>query len=237
MTGDRLQVTKTDATSVTRHASRVTQPIGLLGGTFDPIHHGHLRLAEEMGAALGLDEVRIMPTGVPPHRLRPIAGVSQRRAMVELAITGNPRFRIEAIELEKTGPCYMVDTLEALRAELGADTPIVLVVGADVFAGLSSWHEWQRLFDLCHFAVALRPGYTNWERTLPPALEREYRPRRRDQAQAMSESLAGYVITRPVTQLDISATRIRADVAAGRNPRYLLPDPVLEHIYQHQLYL
>jgi nicotinate-nucleotide adenylyltransferase len=231
----KLQVTK--AEPVTRHPSSVTQKaIGLLGGTFDPIHHGHLRLAEEMGAALGLDQVRIMPAGIPPHRTRPLADTAHRRAMVELAIADNPRFRLEAIELDKSGPCFMVETLAELRSELGATIPLVLIVGADAFAGLSTWHEWPRLFSLCHFAVAQRPGYTSWQDMIPEALAGEYLARRITDSALLACRPAGYVITHAITQMDIAASRIRADIAAGHSPRYLLPDAVLNYIDNNHLY-
>jgi nicotinate-nucleotide adenylyltransferase len=230
-------VTQDNAGRVTRHASLVThQPVGLLGGTFDPIHYGHLRLAEEMAALLGLDQVRILPAGNPPHRARPVASSQQRRAMVELAIAGNPRLRIDTSELDKAEPGYMVDTLAGLKRDLGPETPIVLILGADAFAGLNTWHQWRRLFDLCHFAVAFRPGYADWEGKLAAELDQEYRARRQEDAGMLATRVAGYIVIRPVTQLAISATRIRSDIHAGCSPRYLLPDPVLNHIKQHQLY-
>jgi nicotinate-nucleotide adenylyltransferase len=207
-----------------------------LGGTFDPIHYGHLRLAEEIGQALGLNEVRLMPAGTPPHRATPTANAAHRRAMVELAIAGNPRLRLEAIELGKTGPCYMVDTLATLRLELGPDTPIILIVGADAFASLDTWHEWRQLFRLCHFAVARRAGYDAWETRLSAELSGTYHHGQVDAAQELMALPAGRVICREFTLLDISASRIRADLASGLSTRYLLPDPVLDYIVRHRIY-
>jgi nicotinate-nucleotide adenylyltransferase len=227
----------TTAESVTRRPSPVTQKaIGLLGGTFDPIHIGHLRLAEEVGEAFGLDAVRVMPAGTPPHRAAPVASAEHRRAMVELAIAGNPRLRLEAIELAKTEACYMVDTLAELRLELGETVAILLIVGADAFAGLESWRDWRRLFDLCHFVVAHRPGYAAWERRLTGALAGEYARRHRDDATLLKTVPAGYIARRAITPLDISASRLRADLGAGRSVRYLLPDPVLDYLERHRLY-
>lgn len=211
--------------------------MGLLGGTFDPIHHGHLRLAEEVGAALNLAEVRIMPAGVPPHRATPVATPQQRRAMVERAIGANQRFRLETSELDKTEPCYMVETLETLRDQLGETRAIVLILGADAFAGLTTWHHWLRLFDLCHIAIALRPGYAEWQRTMPEELVHEYRKRLCVDTNLLATHVSGLVAVHTITQLDISATRIRADIAVGRSPRYLLPDAVLDYIDQQCLYL
>lgn len=227
----KLQVTK--SVPVTRHSSLVTQPIGLLGGTFDPVHHGHLRLAEEMAEVLGLDEVRFLPTGTPPHRRPPLASAADRLAMVKLAIAGNPRFVLDEHEIHKTAPCYMVDTLAALRAEVGPDRAIVLFLGADAFAGLESWHDWRRLFGLCHIAVAERPGY---DRNLSAELARECANRRAAAPAELAGQPAGRVFRHPITPLDISASRIRELVATGRSPRYLLPGAVLDHIDRHNLY-
>lgn len=229
----KLQVTKTD--SVTRHSSLVTQPVGLLGGTFDPIHIGHLRLAEEMADVLGMDTVRILPTGTPPHRGRPHAAAADRLAMVNLAIAGNPRFRLDEHEAHKTAPCYMVDTLTELRAELGDDRPIVLFLGADAFAGLEGWHQWRRLFALCHIAVAERPGY-DLTAGLPAALGATLATRLTDKPDDLACAPAGRVFHHAISQLDISASHIRGLIATGRSPRYLLPDTVLNYIDQHHLY-
>lgn len=225
------------AAPVTDHPSSVAGAIGLLGGTFDPIHHGHLRLAEEMGAALNLAEVRIMPAGTPPHRAAPVAAPHQRRTMVELAIGANPRFRLETGEIDRTGPGYMVETLEMLRAGLNDASAVVLILGADAFAGLSTWHQWPHLFDLCHIAIAQRPGFVDWEYNMPEALAREYRKRLCAEAGRLATAPSGSVVVRTTTQLDISATRIRADIAAGRSPRYLLPDAVLDYIERQRIYI
>lgn len=214
------------------------QAFGLLGGTFDPIHYGHLRLAEELAEALGLDTVRFLPAGQPPHRGHPAAAASDRLAMVRLAIAGNPRFVVDQHEVHQTGPCYMVDTLTALRAEVGAATPIVLFMGADAFTGLTAWHEWSRLFDLAHLAVARRPGDggEDWQARLPAELLDEFAARLAPDTGILRASPAGRIVLNTVTQLDIAASRIRALLAAGREPRYLLPDAVLDYINQNRLY-
>jgi nicotinate-nucleotide adenylyltransferase len=211
------------------------QAIGLLGGTFDPIHNGHLRLAEEMADALGLNSVRILPTGTPPHRDRPHAAAADRLAMVQLAIAGNPRFQLDEHEIHKTGPCYMVDTLTELRAELGDRQPIVLFLGADAFAGLETWHQWRRLFALCHIAVAERPGY-DLARGLPARLAAILATRLTDAPADLARAPSGGIFRHAISQLDISASAIRKLITAGRSPRYLLPNAVLDHINQHRLY-
>jgi nicotinate-nucleotide adenylyltransferase len=214
------------------------QPFGLLGGTFDPIHYGHLRLAEEMADALGLAKVRFLPTGTPPHRGRPAAPAADRLEMVKLAIAGNDRFVLDEHEAHKAEPCYMVDTLSALRAESGATAPIVLFLGADAFAGLTSWHDWRRLFELAHLAVARRPGDggEDWPARLPAELAAEFAAREASEAGILRATAAGRIYLHGITQLDISASGIRALLAAGREPRYLMPDAVLDYIHRNRLY-
>lgn len=214
------------------------RPLGLLGGTFDPIHLGHLRLAEELGEALALAEVRVLPTGTPPHRGAPVASAAHRLAMVRLAIAGNPRLLLDEHEIHKTAPCYMVDTLAALRAEGDAARPLVLFLGADAFLGLTGWHDWRRLFELAHLAVAHRPGFApaTWEAAMPVALRAELEARRTDRAADLHSAPAGRIYRHEITQLDISASRIRALVGAGRSPRYLVADAVLDYIERHRLY-
>lgn len=214
------------------------QPIGLLGGTFDPIHLGHLRLAEELGEALGLDEVRLLPSGTPPHRARPAASAADRLAMARLAITGNPRLKLDEHEAHKTVPCYMADTLTELRAEFGSERPLTLFLGADAFLGLATWHTWQRLFELAHLAVALRPGFdpAGWLAAMPEALARELAQRRSTTPADLHSTPAGRIYVHEITQLDIAASRIRDLVVAGRSVRYLVPDAVLDYIGRHRLY-
>jgi nicotinate-nucleotide adenylyltransferase len=230
-------VTKTIADPVTCHSSRVTRPIGLLGGTFDPIHNGHLRLAQELAEQLELDTVRVLPTGTPPHRARPAASAEHRLAMARLAIAGNDRFVLDEHEAHKTEPCYMVDTLAALRAEEG-NAPIALFIGADAFAALDSWHQWRRLFELAHIAVAHRPGTGggHWQADLSADLAAEFAARHTPNCSSLRAAPAGRIVVGTITQLDISASHIRALLAAGRDPRYLLPDSVLDYINSNRLY-
>lgn len=214
------------------------RPIGLLGGTFDPIHLGHLRLAEELGEALGLDEVRLLPTANPPHRAAPVAGPAHRLEMVRLAIAGNPRLKVDEHEIHKATPCYMVDTLTELRAELGSERSLVLFLGADAFLGLTTWHDWRRLFALAHLAVAQRPGFApaGWQAAMPAALAGELAQRRSTTPADLHSTPAGCIYVHEITQLDIAASRIRGLVAAGRSVRYLAPDAVLDYIRRHDLY-
>lgn len=214
-------------------------PIGLLGGTFDPIHFGHLRLAEELAEVLQLDQVRFIPAGQPPHRGQPRATAPHRLEMARLAVAGNPRFLLDAREIDKDGPCYSVETLTALRAELPPGTPLVLFMGGDAFLGLTNWHEWRRLFDLAHIAVAHRPGYSlaTWEDALPDPLRKLLSTRRCEQPVDMLDKPAGQVFLLTITQLDISASQIRDRALRGKSLRYLLPDPVIDYINENRLYV
>jgi nicotinate-nucleotide adenylyltransferase len=214
-------------------------PIGLLGGTFDPIHYGHLRLAEELAEELDIDQVRLIPAGQPPHRGQPRATAPQRLEMARRAVAGNPRFVVDAREIQRAAPSYSVDTLTALRAELPSDTPLVLFMGGDAFLGLSTWHEWRRLFDLAHIAVAHRPGYSlaSWQDALSDPLRKLLSTRRCEQSADILDKPAGRIFLYTITQLDISASQIRDRALRGQSLRYLLPDPVIDYINENRLYV
>ena len=215
-----------------------TGPIGILGGTFDPIHYGHLRLGEELGEVLKLEAVRLLPSGTPPHRSAPIASSEHRLAMTRLAVQGNSRFQVDDREIHRAGPGYMFDTLTSMRAETGPTQPLVLLLGADAFLELATWHRWHELFGLAHIAVAHRPGFPveRWAEQMPQPLAREYTSRLMHQPLAVHLSPAGGVVVVPFTALDISATALRDLLRTGRSPRYLLPAPVLDYIRSNNLY-
>jgi nicotinate-nucleotide adenylyltransferase len=212
--------------------SSLKRPIGIFGGTFDPVHYGHLRPALELYEGLGLAEVRFVPARQPPHRDIPGAAPEQRLALLHRALTGIPAFRVDTRELERPGPSYMVDTLTSLRKEVG-DTPLCLMLGMDAFLGLAGWHRWQALAELAHIAVAHRPGWVPPE--VGPVAEL-LRARASADPRHLAERPAGRVITREVTQLEISATAIRRLIEEGRDPRFLLPEAVLETIRSLGLY-
>jgi len=213
-------------------------PIGVLGGTFDPIHFGHLRLAEELGATLRLEAVRLVPSGTPPHRAAPRVAAEHRLAMTRLAAAGNNRLQVDEREMRRTGPGYTYDTLSSLRAEIGTTQPLVLIIGADAFLEFATWHRWHDVFALAHVAVAHRPGYPveRWSDRMPQPLAREYSARLMQQPLAVHLTPAGGIAVVPFTALDISATAIRDMLKAGTSPRYLLPDEVLDYIRAHRLY-
>jgi nicotinate-nucleotide adenylyltransferase len=212
-------------------------PVGILGGTFDPIHYGHLRLAEEMLELANLRQIRFIPAGTPPHRDTPQVSAQHRSAMVQLAIADQPAFILDAREAGRTTPCYTVDTLRELRAELGAAQPLCLLMGGDAFLELHTWHEWERLFELAHIVVGSRPGFTLEERirTATPSLRQHYQ-QRLCAADALSQQPAGGIAELAIPKLEISATLIRSRVAENRSIRYLLPNSVAEYIHQHHLY-
>ena len=213
----------------------LTEPLGLFGGTFDPVHFGHLRLAEEAIGNLGLGGVRWIPAGQPPHRGAPQVTGQQRLEMVLRSTAGNARFSVDASEVEAAAPSYTVHTLERLRDEIGLDRPLVLLVGADAFAGLPTWHRWRDLFGLAHIAVAQRPGFPVAAGNLPPELAAEFTTRLSDAA-GLQPAPAGGIVTFTMTQLAISATLLRELLATGKSVRYLLPDGVLDYINLYQLY-
>lgn len=206
--------------------------IGIFGGTFDPIHFGHLRCALEIAEQLQLREVRMLPCGQPPHRDAPQATAAQRRRAVELALQGQSLLRMDSRELERPGPSYMVDTLAALRAEVGTQS-VCLILGQDAFNGLASWHAWEQLPGLAHLVVISRPGV---ERPMLGPIAELIAQRAVDNADALRAQPAGAILFCQVTALDISASDIRARLANGRSPQYLLPDAVLEYLVQEAVY-
>jgi len=194
------------------------RPLAIFGGTFDPIHLGHLCVAWEASELLDA-EVLMMPSGIPPHRPPPIASAQQRVAMLRAALRGQSRLILDARELTRSGPSYTVDTMIELRAEQG-ERPLVLLLGADAFAGLPSWHGWRRLFELAHIGVLSRPGE---QAVLPDVLQREISGRRVNSPAELRTLPAGKLIELSVTPMEISSTRIRELIAAGREPCYQLP--------------
>lgn len=213
-------------------------PLGVFGGTFDPVHFGHLRLAEEAVDRLGLAGVRWIPAGRPALRDTPSVAAAERLAMVRLAIAGNPRFSLDPAEVETASPSFTVPTLERLRqdAACGGERPLVLLVGNDAFAGLTAWHRWEHLFELAHVAVAHRPGYPIDVDNLPPTLAGVFRQRSIDDPAGLAKSPSGRIVSFAMTPLDISATRIRGALSKGDSVRYLLPDAVIEYIRQQCFY-
>jgi nicotinate-nucleotide adenylyltransferase len=215
---------------------RVTEkPLGILGGTFDPVHTAHLRLAEEAMRQLDLGGVLWIPAGQPRHRAAPLAPPDHRLAMVRLAVAGHPEYRIDDTEIRSDAPSYTVPTLERLRRGPGGERPLVLLMGADAFLGLATWHRWQELFRLAHIGVASRPTFDLAAEAMPAALAEEFR-RRRGGFAALAKSPAGSIATFPLSAGTVSSTEVRARLQQGAVVDELLPAPVLDYIRRHRLY-
>ena len=198
------------------------KPIGVFGGTFDPVHYGHLRTAFELLQALRLAEVRFLPCGDPPHRGEPLADAALRFEMVRIATAEQPGFVMDDRELKRQGPSYSVDTLAELRREF-PERSLCLILGMDAFLGLPGWHRWQELITLGHIIVAHRPG---WMVPNTGALGELIRAHGSECVDDLHEATAGRIYVHAVTQLEIASTDIRALVAAGQDPRFLMPDGV-----------
>lgn len=212
--------------------------IGIFGGTFDPIHYGHLRIAEEIAEMAGLKEMRFVPAGIPRLRHAPVASHQHRAAMVRVAIRGNSRFVLDEREIRRPGVSYSVESLREFKQELGECVILCFITGADAFMKLAEWHGWRELFGLCHFIIAARPGHaliTNRE-TLPRELKEECAQRWVSGADSLKHASSGLIFIAPTTLLDISSTIIRARIAAGKSIRYLIPDAALDYITANHLY-
>jgi len=208
------------------------RPIGIFGGTFDPIHYGHLRTALELKQRLELGAVHFVPCAKPPHRTAPMTDGALRLRMVEAAIRDEVGFVADARELERAGLSYTVDTLASFRAEFGGRS-LCLLLGMDAFVGLPEWHRWRELPTLAHIVVAHRPG---WEAPTSGPLGALLRERRAPSAVDLATTPAGLVHVQPVTQLEISGTDLRDSLRAGRDPQFLLPDSVRQIILDTECY-
>ncbi|MBU1236417.1 MAG: nicotinate-nucleotide adenylyltransferase [Gammaproteobacteria bacterium] len=212
------------------------QPLGILGGTFDPIHTAHLRLAEEAMDRLHLGGVLWVPAGRPSHRAQPLADSGHRLEMVRLAIANEPRFAVDDAEVRAVEPSYTVPTLERLRQALGQDRPLVLLMGADAFLGLASWHRWRELFQLAHIGVASRPTFTLDAGAMSDELAEEFRRRHRSRFSALAAAPAGTIVTFPLVAGTVSSTEVREKLRQGAAAAELLPATVLDYIRRNSLY-
>jgi nicotinate-nucleotide adenylyltransferase len=207
-------------------------PVGLFGGSFDPVHVGHLRTAWELLTGLKLAEIRFVPSRVPPHRAPAMASGALRLRMLEAAIAGQPGFVVDDCELRRDGPSYTVDTLASLRASQ-PQRSLVLILGMDAFLGLPTWHRWQEIAGLAHIVVVQRPG---WTRQFDGEIGRLYAEHQLHEAAALAAAPAGGILLRQVTQLEIASSSIRELIAAGGDPRYLVPDGVREIMQANPVY-
>jgi len=206
--------------------------IGVLGGTFDPVHYGHLRSALEIQQCLGLDEVRLVPSHVPPHRSQPAASPQQRLAMLSAAVSGYPVFKVDGREFNRAGPSYTLDTLKSFREDM-VGTDICLLIGMDAFRSFTSWHRWREFPEYCHLVVMNRPGTE-----LPEQgdLADFIRLHRVMDAEKLKSQSSGLLLFQQVSQLEISASQVRGILAVGQDAGFLLPERVLEIIKKEGLY-
>jgi len=209
-------------------------PLVFMGGTFDPVHNGHLRTALELQQWLGVEQVCLIPSGEPVHRDQPGCTARQRLEMVQIAVADEPALCADAREVESDQPSYSLLTLQSLRQERGPEAPVVMTMGMDAFQTLDRWHRWQEFLDYAHILVIARPGYANSD--LGPELRALLQRHRGHDPQALLQQPAGLICIQELTPLGISATQIRQLIEAGQSPRYLLPEPVWHYIRQHRLY-
>lgn len=206
----------------------------IYGGTFDPVHFGHLRSAIEVGEALGVQTTKLVPSFIPPHRARPETNAEHRLNMLNLAVQNVQGLDIDTRELDRTGTSYTIDTLKTFRAELSEQAPLYLVIGQDAFLLLHEWHEWQKLTDLAHLVIIERPGYENQQ---PRSAVKQWAENKLiENPLELKASAAGYVCRLKLRQMDISATMIREAFAAKLSVDCLLPEAVIKYIQQNNLY-
>ncbi|HQT42832.1 MAG TPA: nicotinate-nucleotide adenylyltransferase [Halothiobacillus sp.] len=211
---------------VESHRTEPKPLLGILGGTFDPIHLGHLRLAEEAREALGLERVLFIPAAAPPHRPQPALPALVRLELVQAAIGGNPYFVADQRELDRAGTSYTIDTVQSIHASFPAHH-LVLILGMDAFNGLTQWHRWDELLDWVHLAVATRPGATVAGAAAQLLSDRQIN------ITQMQQQSAGGIVSLEMTRLDISATAVRAKLHAGHSVRYLVPENLLNPLVAH----
>jgi len=206
--------------------------IGILGGTFDPVHFGHLRPALDIQQALGLEEVRLVPCNIPPHRPQPVASRAQRVAMLQAAASQHPVLRVDTREFDREGPSYTLDTLKSFREEMG-ETGLCLLLGLDAFISLPAWYHWRELIDFCHMVVMTRPGAEVPEEGELADFTSQHRVA---DAALLETGISGMLVFHPVTQLDISGTQVRKLLGKGQDAGFLLPQGVLDIIRREKLY-
>lgn len=212
--------------------TRSAPAIGVFGGTFDPVHYGHLRAALEAMESLHLQDFRLLPAGTPPHRVNTFAAADHRLAMLKLALSRYPELQVDDREVRREGSSFMVDTLGEIRREAG-DVPILMMIGQDAANVLDQWHDWQSLFDLAHLVIMRRPESKH---VYSGALFAQVQPRLVNDPKQLHHSPAGLILPLEVTQLAISSTEIRRQIRLGLSPRFLLPDAVIDYIKEHGLY-
>lgn len=215
-------------------SSPAQAPVGVFGGTFNPVHYGHLRSALELVETLELEHIRLMPSAEPPHREAPLCSAEHRAAMVQLAVTGEARLLCDMRELHRPGPSYSIDSLAELRVEFGVARSICMVLGCDALLGINRWHRWSDLLSLAHIVVIARPG---WALPDEGVVAQWLQQHRLQDAAGLRRAPAGGILVTRLRPLSISSTEIRELLASGRSARYLMPQNVLDYIESHHLYV
>jgi len=208
-------------------------PVALFGGTFNPVHLGHLRIATELAKLLQVQSMRMLPCAFPPHRDKPAVSAEQRLAMLQLAIGEQSTLKADNLELQRTAPSYSIDTVQLVRREIGAQAPLFLCLGMDSLATLDSWQHWHKLLDHCHIVVASRPG---WQLPTQGILAEWIAQHRCDDLAAIKKCAKGYVHFCDLIMLDLSSTNIRNRIERGESINFMTPDAVVNYIQEHHLY-
>jgi nicotinate-nucleotide adenylyltransferase len=209
--------------------------IGILGGTFNPIHLGHLHLANQLQTRLGFDSIRFMPAALPALKDTPSATAEQRAEMVKIAIANQPHFSLDTRELSRAGTSYTIDTLISLREELGDEVSLFWLMGFDAFAHLNAWHRWQDLLNYAHLIVVKRPhsaDLSNLSAEVKTLLEKH----ETKNVEEVKKQAYGKILIQEIAALDISSTKIREKIAQDKDVRSMVPEALLSYIQQHQLY-
>ena len=210
-----------------------TPPLVLFGGTFDPIHNGHLRTALELREVLNVPQINLVPTGEPVHKVSTGASAAQRFKMVRLAVETEPSLFADDCELISDESCYTINTLMKKRAEVGENRSIILVMGMDSLLGIKSWSKWQQLTDYCHLLVVARPGY---EPEFDSELQCFLDQHKVESLESLMRRPSGYLVMHQLTPMNVSATQVRKLIKQGSNPRFLIPDSVWDFIKDERLY-
>lgn len=212
--------------------------VGIYGGTFDPIHYGHLRIAEELLDSIGLNRIIFVPSGAPRLRATPVASRNHRAAMVRLAIQDNTMFSLDEREINRPGVSATVESLREYKSELGDGAILCFILGIDAFIKINQWYCWQELFGLCHIVIVARPGYAaiNDHQNLPADIRKEFIARCVPDAGDLALQSSGFIFTAQTSLLEISASQIRSLIKTGKSIRYLLPGNVSDYIQSNRLY-
>ncbi len=211
----------------------MTQPVGILGGTFDPVHNGHLHLAATFLGQLKIAEILFVPLNNPPHRPAPLASPEQRLEMLKIALENHPHLKIDDCELQRGGVSYTIDTLRHIRKKID-ETPLCLIMGMENFKTLNNWHQWQSLMDYAHIIIANRPG--NDDEIKNDEIKKFMENFITKSVTNLHDQPAGHIIRLDIPMLDISSTQIRNNFQSGQKTESLLPDKVLDFIHTHHLY-